>query len=95
MPDTKLEVVIIPVSDVDRDKGFYESLGWHLDGDFRAGDDWRGLQMTLPGSPCSIVFGMVTTTCRCETLASTSFCSHSAHKSCFLFSHEAKRFPCW
>jgi catechol 2,3-dioxygenase-like lactoylglutathione lyase family enzyme len=54
--DLKLEVVVIPVSDVDRAKRFYESLGWRLDGDFVNGD-WRGVQMTPPGSACSIQFG--------------------------------------
>jgi len=53
----KLEVVIVPVSDVDRTKRFYEGLGWRLDGDFNDGKDWRGVQMTPPGSPCSILFG--------------------------------------
>jgi len=55
--DLKLEVVILPVSDVERAKRFYGSLGWRLDADFSAGDDWRALQMTPPGSPCSIIFG--------------------------------------
>src|SRR5687768_5421354 len=55
--DLKLEVVVIPVSDVDRAKGFYESLGWRVDADFAAGDDWRLVQMTPPGSPCSVMFG--------------------------------------
>ena len=55
--DLKLEVVVIPVSDVDRSKRFYEGLGWRLDGDFTNGPDWRGVQMTPPGSPCSIHFG--------------------------------------
>jgi catechol 2,3-dioxygenase-like lactoylglutathione lyase family enzyme len=54
--DLKLEVVIIPVSDIDRARRFYESLGWRLDGDFVNGD-WRGVQMTPPGSACSIQFG--------------------------------------
>ena len=54
--DLKLEVVVIPVSDVDRAKRFYESLGWRPDADF-AGGDWRLVQMTPPGSPCSIMFG--------------------------------------
>jgi catechol 2,3-dioxygenase-like lactoylglutathione lyase family enzyme len=54
--DLKLEVVVIPVSDIDRAKRFYESLGWRLDGDFVNGD-WRGVQMTPPGSACSIQFG--------------------------------------
>ena len=60
--DLKLEVVVIPVSDVDRAKRFYESLGWRLDADFVAGDHWRGVQFTPPGSPCSIHFGKGLTT---------------------------------
>ena len=56
MSISKLEVVVIPVSDVDRAKHFYEGLGWRLDGDF-VNNDWRGVQMTPPGSPCSIHFG--------------------------------------
>ncbi len=55
--DLKLEVVVIPVSDVDRARRFYESLGWRLDADFASGDDWRLVQMTPPGSPSSIMFG--------------------------------------
>jgi catechol 2,3-dioxygenase-like lactoylglutathione lyase family enzyme len=59
--ETKLEVVIIPVSDVDRAKSFYQSLGWRLDADFSSGD-WRALQLTPPGSPCSILLGRGLTT---------------------------------
>jgi catechol 2,3-dioxygenase-like lactoylglutathione lyase family enzyme len=59
--DLKLEVVVIPVSDVDRAKRFYENLGWRLDADFVNGD-WRGVQLTAPGSPCSIIFGKGVTT---------------------------------
>ena len=55
--DMKFEIVIIPVSDVDRAKEFYTRLGWRLDGDFTNGDDWRGIQFTPPGSGCSIIFG--------------------------------------
>jgi catechol 2,3-dioxygenase-like lactoylglutathione lyase family enzyme len=55
--DFKLEVVVIPVSDVERAKRFYESLGWRLDADFVVGDGFRGVQFTPPGSPCSIHFG--------------------------------------
>src|ERR671912_291970 len=55
--DLKLEVVVIPVSDVVRAKGFYESLGWRLDADFTNGEDWHLVQMTPPGSPCSVMFG--------------------------------------
>ena len=58
----KLEVVVIPVSDVDRAKRFYESLGWRLDADFATGDNWRVVQMTPPGSACSIIFGKGITT---------------------------------
>ena len=54
--DQKLEVVIIPVSDVDRSKRFYEGLGWRVDGDF-VGPDWRIVQLTPPGSSCSIQIG--------------------------------------
>jgi catechol 2,3-dioxygenase-like lactoylglutathione lyase family enzyme len=54
--DFKLEVVVLPVSDVDRAKRFYEGLGWRLDGEFTNGD-WRAVQMTPPGSPCSVHFG--------------------------------------
>jgi catechol 2,3-dioxygenase-like lactoylglutathione lyase family enzyme len=57
MVDMKLEVVVIPVSDVDRAKRFYGDLGWRLDGDFVVGDAFRGVQFTPPGSPCSIHFG--------------------------------------
>jgi catechol 2,3-dioxygenase-like lactoylglutathione lyase family enzyme len=54
---TKLEVIVIPVSDVDRAKEFYGRLGWRLDGDFVHGEDWRAIQFTPPGSGCSIIFG--------------------------------------
>src|ERR1051325_10012 len=59
--DMKLEVVIIPVSDIDRAKEFYAKLGWRLDADFTA-DDWRGVQFTPPGSGCSVIFGRNITT---------------------------------
>jgi catechol 2,3-dioxygenase-like lactoylglutathione lyase family enzyme len=55
--DTKLEVVVLPVSDVERSKRFYERMGWRLDADFSSGSEWHVLQMTPPGSPCSIMFG--------------------------------------
>ena len=57
MVDETLEVVVIPVSDVDRAKRFYQGLGWRLDADFARGDDWRVVQLTPPGSQCSIQFG--------------------------------------
>jgi catechol 2,3-dioxygenase-like lactoylglutathione lyase family enzyme len=53
----KLEVIVIPVSDVDRAKEFYGRLGWRLDADFAAGDDWRVVQFTPSGSGCSVIFG--------------------------------------
>ena len=56
--DFKLEVVVIPVSDVDRASDFYKSLGWRLDADVVDDDDFRLVQMTPPGSPCSIQFGV-------------------------------------
>ena len=55
--DLKLEVVVIPVSDVDRAKDFYGNLGWRLDADFAFDDGVRILQLTPPGSGCSIQFG--------------------------------------
>jgi catechol 2,3-dioxygenase-like lactoylglutathione lyase family enzyme len=55
--DLKLEVVVLPVSDVDGAKRFYQDLGWRLDADFSNGADWHVVQMTPPGSPCSIQFG--------------------------------------
>jgi catechol 2,3-dioxygenase-like lactoylglutathione lyase family enzyme len=60
--ETKLEVVTIPVSDVDRAKTFYEGLGWRVDADFSKGDDWRVVQLTPPGSACSIFVGKGLTT---------------------------------
>jgi catechol 2,3-dioxygenase-like lactoylglutathione lyase family enzyme len=55
--DLKLEVVIVPVSDVDRSKDFYARLGWRLDADFRFDNGFRVVQFTPPGSACSIQFG--------------------------------------
>jgi len=57
MPDFKLEVLIIPVSDVDRAKSFYVGLGWRLDADFSVGPTFRVIQVTPPGSPASVLFG--------------------------------------
>jgi catechol 2,3-dioxygenase-like lactoylglutathione lyase family enzyme len=54
---TKLEVVVIPVSDVDRAKGFYAKLGWRLDADFPFDNGFRVVQFTPPGSGCSVQFG--------------------------------------
>jgi catechol 2,3-dioxygenase-like lactoylglutathione lyase family enzyme len=55
--DYKLEVVVVPVSDVDKAKDFYQGLGWRLDADFANGEDFRVVQLTPPGSQCSIIFG--------------------------------------
>ena len=55
--DMKLEVVALPVADVDRSKRFYSNLGWRLDADFVVGDAFHAVQFTPPGSPCSIHFG--------------------------------------
>jgi catechol 2,3-dioxygenase-like lactoylglutathione lyase family enzyme len=55
--DMKFEIVVIPVSDVDRAKQFYGGLGWRLDADFAAGEDYRVIQFTPPGSACSVIFG--------------------------------------
>jgi catechol 2,3-dioxygenase-like lactoylglutathione lyase family enzyme len=53
----RFEVVVIPVSDVDRAKEFYGKLGWRLDADFDGGKDFRVIQFTPPGSGCSVIFG--------------------------------------
>ncbi len=55
--DMKFEVVVIPVSDVDRAKEFYQKLGWRLDAEYDNGADYRVMQFTPPGSGCSIIFG--------------------------------------
>ncbi|MCA6113355.1 VOC family protein [Bradyrhizobium sp. WSM 1738] len=55
--DLKLEVIVIPVSDVHRAKQFYEKLGWRLDADFAGPDDYRVIQFTPPGSNASVIFG--------------------------------------
>ncbi len=55
--DTKLEIVVIPVSDADRAKEFYTRLGWRLDADYDNGSDFRVIQFTPPGSGCSVIFG--------------------------------------
>lgn len=56
--DMKLEIVVIPVSDLDRAKRFYSNLGWRLDADFASDDGYfRVLQFTPPGSGCSVIFG--------------------------------------
>jgi len=55
--DMKLEVIVIPVSDVNRAKEFYRKIGWRLDADYEGGKDFRILQFTPPGSGCSIIFG--------------------------------------
>jgi catechol 2,3-dioxygenase-like lactoylglutathione lyase family enzyme len=55
--DMKFEIVVIPVSDVDRAKQFYAKLGWRLDADYDNGNDFRIIQFTPPGSACSVIFG--------------------------------------
>jgi catechol 2,3-dioxygenase-like lactoylglutathione lyase family enzyme len=55
--DMKFEIVVIPVSDVDRAKEFYGKLGWRLDADYDSGKEFRVIQFTPPGSGCSIIFG--------------------------------------
>jgi catechol 2,3-dioxygenase-like lactoylglutathione lyase family enzyme len=55
--DMKLEVVVIPVADVERSKNFYSTLGWRLDAEFTSGDDFHIIQFTPPGSGASVIFG--------------------------------------
>ncbi|MEU8750484.1 VOC family protein [Streptomyces chartreusis] len=59
--DMKLEVVVVPVADVDRAKKFYTALGWRLDADVAPDAGFRVVQMTPPGSPASVIFGMSVT----------------------------------
>ena len=68
--DMKLEVVVIPVSNVDRSKDFYAGLGWRLDADFRFDNGFRIIQFTPPGSACSIQFGTNLTTAAPGTIHS-------------------------
>jgi catechol 2,3-dioxygenase-like lactoylglutathione lyase family enzyme len=62
--DMKLEVVVLPVSDVARAKEFYVRLGWRLDADFPGDAGFRVVQVTPPGSPCSLIFGAQVTNAR-------------------------------
>ena len=55
--DMRLEVVVLPVSDVDRAKDFFKALRWRLDADFVGSADFRVVQLTPPGSACSVIFG--------------------------------------
>jgi catechol 2,3-dioxygenase-like lactoylglutathione lyase family enzyme len=59
--DMKLEVVVVPVADVDRAKNFYTALGWRLDADIATDEDFRVVQVTPPGSPASVIFGVSVT----------------------------------
>jgi catechol 2,3-dioxygenase-like lactoylglutathione lyase family enzyme len=60
--DMRLEVVVIPVADVDRSLGFYQGLGWRLDANLTTSPDFRVVQLTPPGSACSVIFGTGLTT---------------------------------
>jgi catechol 2,3-dioxygenase-like lactoylglutathione lyase family enzyme len=60
--DMKLEVVVLPVSDVDKAKDFYQTLGFHLDIDHVSSEEFRVAQLTPPGSNCSIIIGVGLTT---------------------------------
>src|SRR5260370_22368687 len=60
--EMRIEVIVIPVSDVDRAKHFYGELGWRLDLDIDVSNDYRAVQFTPPGSSCSILFGQGITT---------------------------------
>ena len=76
--EVRLEVVVVPVSDVDRAKSFYEKLGWRLDADLAVDDGYRVVQLTPPGSACSIIFGTGVTSARparsraCSSSSTTS-----------------------
>ena len=62
--DLKLEVIVLPVADVDRAKAFYEALGFRLDLDGASSEEFRVVQLTPPGSACSIIFGNGVTSAR-------------------------------
>ena len=62
--EMRLEVVVLAVSDVDRAKAFYERLGWRLDADLAVDDGYRVVQVTPPGSGCSVIFGTGVTSAR-------------------------------
>jgi catechol 2,3-dioxygenase-like lactoylglutathione lyase family enzyme len=70
----QLEVVVVPVSDVDRAKRFYQSLGWDLDADYVGDDDFRIVQMTPPGSACSIIVGTGVTSATPGSMESLTLC---------------------
>src|ERR1700733_13584379 len=70
----QLEVVVVPVSDVDRGKHFYQSLGWHLDADYVGDDDFRIVQLTPPGSACSIIIGTGVTSATPGSMESLTLC---------------------
>jgi hypothetical protein len=61
-PEMKIEVIVIPVSELDRAKRFYGELGWRLDMDVATSDEYRAIQLTPPGSACSIMIGRGITT---------------------------------
>jgi len=69
--DMRLEVVVLPVSDVDKAKKFYGELGWRLDADFVGADGFRVVQLTPPGSACSVIFGSGVTSTAPGTLEGT------------------------
>src|SRR5262252_9346364 len=80
--DMKLEVALIPVSDVDRAKEFYTKLGWRLDSDDVMGNDFRIVQLTPPGSGCSVTFGKGVTATKPGSLRGALIVSdiEAAHK---------------
>jgi catechol 2,3-dioxygenase-like lactoylglutathione lyase family enzyme len=69
--DMRIEVIVVPVSDVDRAKEFYSRLGWRLDADVATGADFRLVQLTPPGSPCSVQLGTGLTSAAPGSLEST------------------------
>jgi catechol 2,3-dioxygenase-like lactoylglutathione lyase family enzyme len=79
--DLKIEVVVLPVSDVDRAKRFYTGLGWRVDADFTNGDDWRLVQLTPPGSPCSVMFGKGFTSAAPGSVKGTFLVVDDLHKT--------------
>ena len=85
--DMKLEVVVVPVADVDRAKDFYVGLGWRLDADVTGDDGFRVVQVTPPGSGCSVIFGADIEAARAELIGNGVEVSEVFHDAGGVFHH--------
>ncbi|MEU5256177.1 VOC family protein [Streptomyces longwoodensis] len=80
--ELRLELIVLPVSDVDRAKDFYQAAGFHLDMDHRSDPSYRVVHMTPPGSPCSILFGTGVTTAQPGTVRGLHLVVTDIEKTC-------------